>query len=72
VDGDGIASVERADDALCDIALAVEVLGAAYLGGVPFAAMAEVGRVEERSEGMARRADRMFIGSRPPFCTTNF
>ena len=71
VDGDGVAIVERVE-AAADLALEVEVLGSLYLGGVPFTAMAEVGRVVERTEGAVRRAERMFSARRPPFCTTHF
>ena len=71
VDGDGAGTVERVD-AAPDLALPVEALGALYLGGVPFVAMAEVGRIAEHTEGAARLADRMFAARRPPFCTTNF
>jgi predicted acetyltransferase len=70
-DGEGVATVERVETAP-DLALGVEVLGAAYLGGVPFRAMAEVGRVVELSEGATRRADRMFSASCPPYCGTDF
>ncbi|MGO9299127.1 MAG: GNAT family N-acetyltransferase [Acidimicrobiales bacterium] len=71
VDGDGAGTVERVD-AAPDLALPVEALGALYLGGVPFVAMAEVGRIAEHTEGAARLADRMFAARRPPFCTTSF
>ena len=70
-DGEGVATAERVDVAP-DLALPVEALGATYLGGVPFVAMAEVGRITEHTEGAARRADRMFCTRRPPFCTTIF
>ena len=71
VDGDGVAIVERVEVG-ADLALEVDVLGSLYLGGVPFTAMAEVGRVVERTEGAVRRAERMFSARRPPFCTTHF
>jgi predicted acetyltransferase len=71
VDRGGVGTVERVN-AAPDLALPVEALGAVYLGGVPFAGMAEVGRIAECTEGAARRADRMFSVRRPPFCTTNF
>ena len=71
VDGEGVATVERVD-ASADLFLPVEALGALYLGGVPFVAMAEVGRITELTEGAALRADRMFGARRPPFCTTHF
>jgi predicted acetyltransferase len=71
VDGAGSAVVERVD-AAPDLVLPAAVLGALYLGGAPFAGMVEVGRVEERVDGSARRADRMFRSPRPPFCMSNF
>ena len=71
VDRAGSAVVERVD-AAPDLVLPAAVLGALYLGGAPFAGMAEVGRVEERVDGSARRADRMFRSPRPPFCMSNF
>ena len=54
VDGAGSAVVERVG-AAPDLVLPAAVLGALYLGGAPFAGMAEVGRVEERVDGSARR-----------------
>ena len=71
VDGDGSADAERVE-AAADLVLPAEALGALYLGGVPFRSMCEVGRIEERADGATARADRMFLGPRPPFCTTNF
>jgi predicted acetyltransferase len=71
VDGEGVATVESVDVS-ADLSLPVEALGALYLGGVPFVAMAEVGRITELTEGAALRADRMFGARRPPFCTTSF
>jgi len=71
VDGDGVAVTERVD-AAADIALPAAALGALYLGGLAFSAMAAVGRIAERVDGSVRLADRMFVGPSPPFCTTNF
>lgn len=71
VDSGGNAAVERVSSAP-DLVLPVEALGATYLGGVRFTALAEVGRIVERTEGSAQRADRMFNEQRPPFCTTAF
>jgi len=71
VDGDGVGVVEPSR-APADMAVPAEVLGSAYLGAVPFVSLAEVGRVEERTEGAARLADAMFQARRPPFCTTHF
>ena len=71
VDGEGVGAVERVD-AAPDLVVTADALGALYLGGVPFVAMAEVGRIAEGTQGAARRADKMFSVRRPPFCTTNF
>ena len=71
IDGEGVATVERVD-AAPDLALPVEVLGAVYLGGVPFAGMAAAGRIAECTEAAALRADRVFNVRRPPHCTTDF
>ena len=55
-----------------EIVLGVTELGAAYLGGVSFAALAMSGRLDERVPGSVTRADAMF-GIRPlPWLTTNF
>jgi predicted acetyltransferase len=71
VDGDGSASTERVDSAP-DLVVPAAALGAVYLGGVPFGGMTDGGRIVERVAGAARRANRMFSGPRPPFCTTTF
>ena len=42
------------------IELGVSDLGAAYLGGVTFSALARAGRVVERESGALATADRMF------------
>ena len=58
------------DDA--DIALPVQSLGAAYLGGVPFAALARAGRAEELKDGALVRADGLFRWDRHPWCPEIF
>lgn len=67
------------DGAICaptkeeaDIAVPVDSLGAAYLGGVSFAALAEAGRVAEVRPGGLRRADAMFLSDVQPYCRNGF
>jgi len=71
VDGQGIGTVERVETTP-DLVLPIEALGALYLGGVPFAGMAEVGRIGQCTAGAARRADEMFGVRRAPFCMSHF
>jgi len=66
---DGGAS--RTDDD-ADIALSAQSLGSAYLGGVPFAALARAGRVEELKDGALMRADMLFRWDRHPWCPEIF
>jgi predicted acetyltransferase len=61
----------RTDDD-SDIALPVQSLGAAYLGGVQFAALARAGRAEELKDGALRRADGLFRWNRHPWCPEIF
>jgi predicted acetyltransferase len=62
----------RPTDAPADLALAVEDLGALFLGGVRATTLAEAGRVHELQPGALDRADALFVTSRMPFCTTHF
>jgi predicted acetyltransferase len=55
-----------------DIALSVQSLGAAYLGGVQFASLARAGRVEELKDGALVRADGLFRWDRHPWCPEIF
>jgi predicted acetyltransferase len=55
-----------------DLALEANGLGAAYLGGVSFAALAAAGRVRELRTGAVERASRMFSTSTAPYCVTMF
>jgi predicted acetyltransferase len=73
---DGEATVERTDLAgkvdSVDVALDVSALGAIYLGGLRPSGLAEIGLITEIRAGALDRADRMFVGPRPPFCSTQF
>ena len=59
-------------DAEPDLALPVQSLAAAYLGGVKFATLARAGRVEELKDGGLRRADALFGWDRHPWCPEIF
>ena len=50
----------------------VLLIGSAYLGGVPFAALARAGRVEELKDGALMRADMLFRWDRHPWCPEIF
>jgi predicted acetyltransferase len=65
----GVAA--RTDDD-ADIALPVQSLGSAYLGGVSFAELARAGRVEELKGGALARADALFRWDRHPWCPEIF
>ena len=64
-------SASRTDED-ADLALPVQSLASAYLGGVPFAALARAGRVEELTAGALTRADGMFRWDRHPWCPEIF
>jgi predicted acetyltransferase len=55
-----------------DLALGIDALGAAYLGGVTFATLAAAGRVRETTAGAIERADAMFSTGSAPYCMTEF
>ena len=65
------AACRRTDDAP-DLSLTVADLGAAYLGGVTWSALAAAGRVRERTDGALHRADGLFFADRAPYCATPF
>ena len=66
---EGVAA--RTDDD-ADIALSVQSLGSAYLGGVSFAELSRAGRVEELTEGALACADGLFRWDRHPWCPEIF
>lgn len=55
-----------------DLALDVADLGATYLGGVSFGALARANLVREMSPGALRRANLMFASETEPYCETGF
>ena len=61
----------RTDEA-ADIALPVQSLGSAYLGGVSFSSLARAGRAEELKDGALMRADALFRWDRHPWCPEIF
>jgi predicted acetyltransferase len=64
-------SAARTDEA-ADLALDVDVLGSAYLGGISFRELLDALRLEELAEGAVERADAIF-GWRPaPWCPEIF
>jgi predicted acetyltransferase len=59
-------------DAEPDLRLPVQSLASAYLGGIPFSALARAGRAEELKRGALLRADRLFMWDRHPWCPEIF
>jgi predicted acetyltransferase len=65
----GKAERTKAD---ADLRMSVQSLGSAFLGGVPFAALARAGRVQELKGGALARADGAFRWDRHPWCPEIF
>ncbi len=59
-------------DAAADLALDVAALGAAYLGGVRFARLAQGGQVEELEAGRDRASRRPLPPGLHPWCPEIF
>jgi predicted acetyltransferase len=59
-------------EAAADLSLDVSTLGAAYLGGVSMATLAQGGHVEERKPGAIERADGIFRHGLHPWCPEIF
>jgi len=55
-----------------DVALGVDVLGSAYLGGGSLRPQQLAGRVEELTPGAVPRLDKGMRTARAPWATTNF
>jgi predicted acetyltransferase len=55
-----------------DLRLDATALGAAYLGGISFDALARAGLVEEVARGGLARADGLFASARAPWCPEIF
>ncbi|MGH2687694.1 MAG: GNAT family N-acetyltransferase [Actinomycetota bacterium] len=67
----GRARCEPTSDAP-DLRLTANELGATYLGGTGFGALARAGRVQEPTPGAARRADDLFRSEQAPWCPEIF
>jgi predicted acetyltransferase len=57
---------------LADVHLPISALGSAYLGGISFARMAEVGAIEAKNQNAIEKADRLFHSARAPWCPEIF
>jgi predicted acetyltransferase len=55
-----------------DIRLPISSLGSAYLGGISFSRLADVGAVDEKTAGAIEKADRLFHSTRAPWCPEIF
>jgi predicted acetyltransferase len=55
-----------------DLALTVDTLGTAFLGGTRFTTLSRAGRVVEQRAGALATADAMFTSAPPPHCLTDF
>ena len=60
------------EPAVADLAADVREVSAAYLGGVPWSALAAAGRVDVRRADALAGADRLFQSSPAPFCGSGF
>ena len=72
LDGGPAGATCTATDALPDLALSVQVLSSAYLGGYTLASMAAAGLVTECTPGSLTTADAMFRSAVAPSCPTHF
>jgi len=72
LDGDADGATCEATDEPADVALDVEVLGAAYLGGSPLHPYAVAGRIDELTPGAVIALDRGMRTARAPWATTGF
>lgn len=55
-----------------DLWMTAAALGSAYLGGITFSRLAEIGDVQERTDDAIQRADRIFRTNRAPWCPEIF
>ena len=71
---DGIAhgATCTSTDEPADVALDIDVLGAAYLGGSPLAGYVTAGRIDELTAGSVAALDRGLRTRRAPWATTGF
>ncbi|MFL3870968.1 GNAT family N-acetyltransferase [Streptomyces griseobrunneus] len=71
-DAKGTATCRRAPDRAPDLELSVRELGAAYLGGVPFASLAAAGRVREVRPGALAEVSSAFSWHVEPWLPHGF
>jgi predicted acetyltransferase len=57
---------------LAEMHLPISALGSAYLGGISFSRLAEVGAIEGKTAQSIERADRLFRSNRLPWCPEIF
>ncbi len=69
---DGATGHAQRTNEPADLRLPITSLGSAYLGGISFARMADVGAVEAKTDGAVEKADRIFRTSRAPWCPEIF
>ena len=69
---DGATGHAERTERHADLRLPISSLGSAYLGGLSFSRLVEVGSVEEKTEGAIDKADRMFRSARAPWCPEIF
>jgi predicted acetyltransferase len=72
LDGDRDGATCEPTDEPADLALSVQVLSSAYLGGYTLASMARAGLVTECTPGSVAAADAMFRSPVVPACPTHF
>lgn len=71
VDSDGERATVRRSEATPEVAMSVDTLAMAYLGGSPIRQLVAAGRVRGSTEALDRLA-RLFVTDRPPFGATFF
>jgi predicted acetyltransferase len=72
LDGGPTGATCTPTDAAADLALSVQVLSSAYLGGYTLASMGAAGLVTECTPGSLATADAMFRSAVAPSCPTHF
>lgn len=68
---DGAATVTRTE-ALADLAMSIQELGAVYLGGTSIATLARAGLITEHRAGAARALSTAFLSDLAPACNIGF
>jgi len=72
LEGDAASATCTPTDAPADVALGVDVLGAAYLGGARLAPYADSGRITEMTPGSVAALDQAMRTANAPWATTGF